>query len=120
MILFPLWVDKYLWERIRSFLSRDDLLCLRETSKFHAECELFGPSWTIVLSPLVHVLRRPSWGRHSDVFMSAGWDAVAMEPNAYHKAEDFNDNDNANMYGHSDIFVVKVWTDIKSVDNHWI
>ena len=52
-------------------------------------------------------------GRRNDAFMRAGWDAVAMEPNAYHKAEDLNDNDNANMYGHSHSFVVEVWTDIK-------
>ena len=38
-----------------------DLLSLRETSRFHATCEWFGPRLTVVLSPLVHVLRRPSW-----------------------------------------------------------
>ena len=45
----------------RFFLSRDDLLCLRETARFHATCEWFGPSWTVALSPLVHVVRRPAW-----------------------------------------------------------
>ena len=54
-------MDKYLWERIQIFLSRDDLLCLRETSKFHAACEWYGPGWTVILSPLVHIVRRPSW-----------------------------------------------------------
>ena len=32
----------------------------RETSQFHAACEWFGLGWT-VLSPLVHVVRRPTW-----------------------------------------------------------
>ena len=31
----------------------------------------------------------------NEVFMSAGWNAEAMEPNAYHNAEDWNDDDNA-------------------------
>ena len=56
-------MDKYLWEHIQNFLSRDDLLCLRETSTFHATCEWFGLGWTVVLSPLAHVLRRVL-GRH--------------------------------------------------------
>ena len=32
-------MDKYLWEHIQVFLSRDDFLNLRETSQFHAACE---------------------------------------------------------------------------------
>ena len=51
-------------EGIQIFLSRGDrlcfLLCLRETSKFHGTCEWFGPDWTVVRSPVVHVLGRPS------------------------------------------------------------
>ena len=55
-----LWIEKYLWERIQIFLYRDDLLCLRETSKFHAACECYGPGWTVILPPLVHIVRRLS------------------------------------------------------------
>ena len=36
-------MDEYLWERIQIFLSRDDFLNLRETSQFHAACEMV---WT--------------------------------------------------------------------------
>ena len=54
-------MDKYLWEHVQIFLDRDDLLCLRETSQFHATCEWYGPGWTVILSPLVHILRRTSW-----------------------------------------------------------
>ena len=43
-----------------SFLASEDLLCLRETSKFHATCQWFGLGSTVVLSLLVHVLL----GRH--------------------------------------------------------
>ena len=50
-------------EHIQVFLSRDDLLNLRETSQFHAAREWFGPGWTVILSPLVHILRRPAWDR---------------------------------------------------------
>ena len=45
-------------EGIQIFLSRDDWLCLREASKFQATCGRFGPDWTFVRSPLVHVLSR--------------------------------------------------------------
>ena len=34
----------------------------------------------------------------SEVFMRAGWNAEAVEPTVYHKAEDLNDNDDASMY----------------------
>ena len=60
-------MDKYLWERIRIFLSRDDLLKLRETSQFHTACEWFGRGWIVVLSPLVHVVRRPTWDLSKDL-----------------------------------------------------
>ena len=48
-----------IWESLQIVLSTDDLLNMRETSKFHAECEWFGLGRTVVL-PLLHVLRRPS------------------------------------------------------------
>ena len=60
-------MDKYLLERIQIFLSRGDLLNLRETSQFHAACEWFGPGWTVVLSPLVHDVRRPTWDLSEDL-----------------------------------------------------
>ena len=60
-------MEKYLWERIQNFLSRDDLLNLRETSQSHAAREWFGPGWTVVLSRLVHVIRRPSWDLSEDL-----------------------------------------------------
>ena len=44
-------------EGIQIFMFWDDW---RETPKFHATCEWFGPGWTVVRSPLVHVLSRPS------------------------------------------------------------
>ena len=77
-------MDKYLWERIRIFLPRDDLLCLRETSEFHAEMR-------VVRARL-----------DDDALMRVGWNAEAMEPNAFHKAVDGNDDDNANTEAHSD------------------
>ena len=48
---------KYLLKRIQIFLPRDDLLNLRETSQFHAPSERFGPGWTVISSPLIHVVR---------------------------------------------------------------
>ena len=65
--LSPCLMDKYLWEHIQIFLSLDDLLCLREVARFHATCEWFGPGWTVVLSPLVHVVRRPAWDQSQDL-----------------------------------------------------
>ena len=70
---------------------------------------------------------------HSEAFMSSGWNAEAMEPNADHQTEDLNDDDNATKDGHSDIVMVEmridVFQDVKamkehkvdfeSVDNHW-
>ena len=44
--------------------------------------------------------------------MSAGWDAEAIEPNAYHKPEDLNDDDNATKDGHSDSFMVELRIDL--------
>ena len=60
-------MDKYLWEHIQIYLDRDDLLCLRVVARFHATCEWFGPGWTAVLSPLVHVVRRPAWDQSQDL-----------------------------------------------------
>ena len=60
-------MDKYLWEHIQIYLDRDDLLCLRVVARFHATCEWFGPGWTVVLSPLVHVVRRPAWDQSQDL-----------------------------------------------------
>ena len=51
----------FVGERIQMFLSRDDLLNPRETSQFQKACEWFGSGWTVILSPLIHVVRRPSW-----------------------------------------------------------
>ena len=54
--------------------------------------------------------------------MSAGWNAEAMEPNAYHKAEDWNDDDNASTEVHSDSFKVELMIDVfqnlKSMKEH--
>ena len=54
-------------------------------------------------------------GRRNDVFMRVGRNAEAMEPNAYHKAVDGNDDDIANTEVHSDSFRVE-WT-IEVVQN---
>ena len=37
----------------------------------------------------------------NEALMSAGWNAEAMEPDVYHKADDLN-NDDASLYGHGD------------------
>ena len=65
--LCPWWMDKYLCEHIQIFLVRDDLLLLRVVARFHATCEWFGPGWTVALSPLVHVVRRPAWDQSQDL-----------------------------------------------------
>ena len=49
-----------------------------------------------MLSPLVHAPPSTVLGRRNDVYMRVGWNADAMEPNAYHEAVDGNDDDNAN------------------------
>ena len=48
----------------------------------------------------------------NEVFMSAGWNAEAMEPNAYHQAEDLNDDVNGTRDGHSDSFMVELRIDL--------
>ena len=56
-----------------------------------------------------------------------------MEPNAYHNAEDLNNDDDASMYGHRDSVMVELRIDVfqdvkamkgaqsglRSVENHW-
>ena len=57
----------------------------------------------------------------NEVFMSAGWNAEAMEPNAFHKAKDLNNNDDASLYGHSDSFKVEVrivFQDVNAMKEH--
>ena len=34
---------------------------------------------------------------HNEVFMKAGWDAVAVEPNVYHEAGSLNDDDDGSV-----------------------
>ena len=55
----------------------------------------------------------------NEVFMKAGWDAVAVEPNVYHKAENLND---ARMCAHGDDFMVvsriDVVQDVKAMSEH--
>ena len=59
---------------------------------------------------------------HNQVFMSAGWNAEALEPHAYHKAEDLNNDDDASMHGHSDSFMVELrideFQDMKAMKEH--
>ena len=87
---------EYLWERVRSFLPRDDLLCLRESQVPRRmrlvrarldDCAVADGTCT------------PSavLGRRNDVFMRVGW-------NAYHKAVDGNNDDSADAEVHSDSF----------------
>ena len=47
-----------------------------ETSQFHAACEWFGPGWTVILSPLVHILRRPAW----DLFLMSAHPGTRKKP----------------------------------------
>ena len=60
------WMDKYLWERVSVLLSRNDLISLRETSRFQSTCEWLWLGWTVVLCPQVHVIRQPCWDNFSD------------------------------------------------------
>ena len=48
----------------------------------------------------------------NELFMRAGWNAEAMEPNVYHKAEDLNDDDDASMYVRGDDFMVELMIDV--------
>ena len=49
----------------------------------------------------------------NEVLMSAGWNAEAMEPNAYHKAKDLKNDDDASLYGHKDSSKVELRMAIK-------
>ena len=48
----------------------------------------------------------------NEVFMSAGWNGEALEPNAHHRAQDLNDNDDTSTCGHSDSFMVELRVDV--------
>ena len=58
----------------------------------------------------------------NELFMSDGWNAEAMEPNAYHQAEDLDDNDNATKDGLSDRVMaelrIDVFQDVKAMTEH--
>ena len=49
----------------------------------------------------------------NEVLMSAGGNAEAMEPNAYHNAKDLNNDDDASLYGHRDSSKVELRMDIE-------
>ena len=48
----------------------------------------------------------------NEVFMKAGWDAVAVESNMYHKARSVNDDDDASVCVHGDDFMVESRIDV--------
>ena len=48
----------------------------------------------------------------NEVCMKAGWDAVAVEPNAHHKDKNLNDDDDASMCVHGDDFMVASRIDV--------
>ena len=54
--------------------------------------------------------------------MKAGWDAVAVEPNVFHKAGSLNDDDDASVCVHGDDFMVEsridVFRDAKAMLEH--
>ena len=47
-----------------------------------------------------------------EIFTRAGWNAEAMGPDAYHKAEDSNNDDDVSLYGHRDSFRVEWMIDV--------
>ena len=51
----------------------------------------------------------------NEVLMSAGWNAGAMEPNTYYKAEDLNNDDDASMCGHRDSFMVELKEHVEDI-----
>ena len=68
----------------------------------------------------------------NEVFMKAGWDAVDVEPNVYHKAGSLNNDDDASVCVHVDDFMVESRIDFsrcesyvgaqgrhQSAGNHW-
>ena len=54
--------------------------------------------------------------------MKAGWDAVAVEPNVFHKAVSLNDDDDASVCVQGDDFMVEsridVFRDVKAMLEH--
>ena len=58
----------------------------------------------------------------NEVFMIAGWDAVAVEPKMYHEARSLNVDDDASVCVHGDDFMVKsridVFQDAKAMLEH--
>ena len=48
----------------------------------------------------------------NEVFMKAGWDAVAVEPNVYHEAASLGDDDDACVCVHGDDFLVESRIDV--------
>ena len=48
----------------------------------------------------------------NEVFMKAGWNAVAVEPNAHHKAGSLSDDDDARVCVHGDVFMVESRIDV--------
>ena len=58
----------------------------------------------------------------NEVFMKAGWGAVAVEPNAHHKAGSLNDDDDASVCVHGDDFMVEpridVFQDVNAMLEH--
>ena len=69
----------------------------------------------------------------NEVFMSAGWNVEAVEPNPRNKTEDLNNDDDVSLYGHRDSFKVELMIDVlqdrecdegaqsehQSANNHW-
>ena len=49
----------------------------------------------------------------NEVFMKDGWDAVAVEPNVYHKAGSLNDDEDVNVESRIDVF-----QDVKAMLEH--
>ena len=58
----------------------------------------------------------------SEVFIKASWDAVAVEPNVYHKDGSLGDDDDACVCVHGDVFMVEsridVFQDVKAMLEH--
>ena len=54
----------------------------------------------------------------NEVFIKAGWDAVAVEPNEHHKAGSLNDDDGPSVCVHGDDFTVESRVDVVQVGNN--
>ena len=61
-------------------------------------------------------------GLRNEVFMKPGWEAVAVEPNVYHRAGSLGDDDDACVCVHEDDFMVEsridVFQDVKAMSEH--